>query len=477
MTNIELINLFYFFNVIFLILYTFFFLRYKQKINHYFVHLVNFFILSEAITIEYSILDELIIIFYFFIFLINIKKFNINKIKLFIRNNNYIILISILLIVYFSLNILFEVYQSKDFRLLRFIVVYFSLAMLFIISYNNTNKNLLNINNYQIIFFLSGSLLLFLIVQGLVSEIFFYNGKIITQGYSWPGTARTSILIPIFIISAYKVSLSQKKPLKIFLPCVIFSITWCMYYDTKTGLLLSIATLIYVCLNINLKKILILLFILILTYLANLIHSHRDGIFNKSINLIELVTGNLKHNFGAYIFENSKEKSQREQVENNIINKNNQTNFLKFKINVSPRIAQYIALQNYLNESSISKILFGNGYYSHKTIMVPYIKEIYTNFEINKNNSAYIDLTRIDDQDIKIFRTTSVIALIIDVGIIGILILILTIFLSLIKNVLNQKSISQLIIIFPIIFLFFIINISDSLLIFSLLYYQRLFKI
>ena len=93
--------------------------------------------------------------------------------------------------------------------------------------------------------------------------------------------------------------------------------------------------------------------------------------------------------------------------------------------------------------------------------MVPYIKKIYTNFEINKNYSAYVGLTRIDNQDIKIFRTTSVIALIIDVGIIGILILVLTIFLSLIKNILDQKSISQFIIIFPIIFLFFIVYIND----------------
>lgn len=477
MTNIELINLFYFFNVIFILLYTFFFLRYKQKINHFFVHLVNFFILSEAITIEYSILDELIIIVYFFIFLINFKKFNISKIKFFIKNNNFIIFISILLIVYFSLNILFEVYQSKDFRLLRFIVVYFSLAMLFAISFYNPNKNLLKINNYQIIFFLSGSLLLFLFVQGLVSEIFFYNGKIISQGYSWPGTARTSILIPIFIICAHKVSLPLKRPNILFLPCVIFSITWCMYYDTRTGLMLILATLIYLFLSMNLKKILILLFLLIITYLTNLIHAHRDGIFDKNINITELVIGNIKHNTGAYIFENSRQKSQREQVENSSILKNNQINFLNFKINVTARIAQYVALQNYLSESSFLEILFGSGYYSHKTIMVPYIKEIYTNFEINKNNSAHAYLTRIDDQDIKIFRTTSAIALIIDVGIIGILILILTIFLPLITNVLSQKSINQLIIIFPIFFLFFIINISDSLLIFSLLYYQRLFKI
>lgn len=477
MTNVELINLFYFFNVIFLLLYTFFFLRYKKKINHYFVHLVNFFILSEAITIEYSILDELIIIVYFFIFLINIKKFNINKIKFFIKNNNLVIFISILLIVYFSLNIFFEVYQSKDFRLLRFILVYFSLAMLFAISFYNTNKNLLKINNYLIIFFLSGSLLLFLFVQGLVSEIFFYNGKIISQGYSWPGTARTSILIPIFIICAHKVSLTLKRPNILFLTCVIFSITWCMYYDTRTGLILSLSTLTYISLSMNLKKILILLFFLIITYLTNLIHAHQDRLFDKNINIIELVTGNIKHNTGAYIFENSRQKSQREEVENSSILKNNQINFLNFKINVTARIAQYVALQNYLNESSFSEILFGNGYYSHKTIMVPYIKEIYKNFGINKNDSTYADLTRIDNQNIKIFRTTSAIALIIDVGIIGILILILTIFLPLITNVLSQKSINQLIIIFPIFFLFFIINISDSLLIFSLLYYQRLFKI
>ena len=115
MTNIELINLFYFFNVIFLFLYTFFFLRYKQKINHYFVHLVNFFILSEAITIEYSLLDELIIIVYFFIFLIKIKKFNINQIKFFIKNNNSIVCISIVLVIYFCLNIFVRGLSIKDF--------------------------------------------------------------------------------------------------------------------------------------------------------------------------------------------------------------------------------------------------------------------------------------------------------------------------------------------------------------------------
>lgn len=477
MTNIELINLFYFFNVIFLFLYTFFFLRYKQKINHYFVHLVNFFILSEAITIEYSLLDELIIIVYFFIFLINIKKFNINQIKFFIKNNNSIVCISIVLVIYFCLNILFEVYQSKDFRLLRFIVVYFSLGILFILSFYNANKKLLNLNNYQIIFFLSGSLLLFLFAQGIVSEIFYNDGKIITQGYSWPGTARTSILIPIFIISAHKISLSLKKPFIFFLPCVVFSIVWCMYYDTKTGFILSLASFIYISLSMNLKKILIMSFFLIVSYLTSLIYAHKDQIFDKSTNIIELVESNLKHNAGLYIFENPEKEFQREQVGNSVETKNNQINFLNFKINVSARIGQYIALQNYLKESSFSEILFGHGYYSHKTIMVPYIKKIYTNFEINKNYSAYVGLTRIDNQDIKIFRTTSVIALIIDVGIIGILILVLTIFLSLIKNILNQKSISQLIIIFPIIFLFFIVNINDSLLIFSLLYYQKLFKI
>ena len=111
---------------------------------------------------------------------------------------------------------MFEVYQSKDFRLLRFIVVYFSLGILFILSFYNANKKLLNLNNYQIIFFLSGSLLLFLFAQGIVSEIFYNDGKIITQGYSWPGTARTSILIPIFIISAHKISLSLKKTIYIF---------------------------------------------------------------------------------------------------------------------------------------------------------------------------------------------------------------------------------------------------------------------
>ena len=136
--------------------------------------------------------------------------------------------------------------------------------------------------------------MLFLFAQGIVSEIFYNDGKIITQGYSWPGTARTSILIPIFIISAHKISLSLKKPFIFFLPCVVFSIVWCMYYDTKTGFILSLASFIYISLSMNLKKILIMSFFLIVSYLTSLFYAHKDQIFDKSTNII-VVKDNLKH--------------------------------------------------------------------------------------------------------------------------------------------------------------------------------------
>ena len=78
-------------------------------------------------------------------------------------------------------------------------------------------------------------------------------------------------------------------------------------YDTKTGFILSLASFIYIFLSMNLKKILIMSFFLIVSYLTSLIYAHKDQIFDKSTNIIELVEVNLKHNAGLYIFENPKE--------------------------------------------------------------------------------------------------------------------------------------------------------------------------
>ena len=58
-----------------------------------------------------------------------------------------------------------------------------------------------------------------------------------------------------------------------------------MYYDTRTGLILSLSTLIYLSLSMNLKKILILLLFVIITYLTNLIHAHQARLFDKNINI------------------------------------------------------------------------------------------------------------------------------------------------------------------------------------------------
>ena len=97
-------------------------------------------------------------------------------------------------------------------------------------------------------------------------------------------------------------------------------------------------------------------FFLIVSYLTSLIYAHKDQIFDKSTNIIELVKANLKHNAGLYIFENPEKEFQREQVGNSVETKNNQINFLNFKINVSARIGQYIALQNYLKVILVFKI-------------------------------------------------------------------------------------------------------------------------
>jgi len=93
---------------------------------------------------------------------------------------------------------------------------------------------------------------------------------------------------------------------------------------------------------------------------------------------------------------------------------------------------------------NVKTFFIGDGFLSHRYTILPHIKKLYSK---NKDlmTESLIKGTRVDDSDIKIFRTTGFIALLLDTGLIGMILFMLLFITSMFKIYqINQLSLLRM---------------------------------
>ena len=87
---------------------------------------------------------------------------------------------------------------------------------------------------------------------------------------------------------------------------------------------------------------------------------------------------------------------------------------------------------------NVKTFLIGDGFYSHRFTILPHIKKLYSE---NKDSMTeqLIKGTRVDDTNIKIFRTNGFVALLVDTGLIGMILFMLLFIISIFKIIYINK--------------------------------------
>ena len=497
----------------------------KQKVIFY---IFVFFLLSEVITIfNYSIVDEVSLLGIIFYYCHNKKEQIVNFIS---SEKKIFFLLAIIINLYFSINIILEIIETKDIRLIRFSYLFLAMTFIFffvMFIHRGYEKVEFTKANYKFLFLLITFSIYYLIAKGEILELHALYGRILDQGKTWSGTFRSSLLIIFYsIVTIQCYFLSKKKYRLYYIYVFLFTcLLWASYFDTRSGTIFAMMGLCYVVLMLdNLRhKIFSLLFFIMIFMILSI----KGDIKNFTADYIST---NLKHNFDINIFYDTdlelnkkiidinkiypqnkdslidKIKNLEETVNNNKdLNENriNELNLeikkLKNKLEVKirnereknyktktsnlSRLAQYRAFYKYVSQSNLKDFLIGSGVYSHKLLLVPYIDKVYKKYKIAElEKHSYAKQDRNDTSNLKIFRTNSFIGMFVDYGLIGLLILILIViypFYIFIKDKSDswKNKYQILLLVLPTIGSYMYINVTDSLLLFTYFYFIIFFKI
>ena len=466
----EVITLFQYFNIIIffsLLVGLYFYL----KKNILFLILI-FFVLSETITIfNKSIVDEIslsiLIIYYFFKKKEEIINFFINEKKIYLY-------FAILLNLYLLLNVFFEFLDTGDIRLFRFTYLYLTITSLIFLSiffHKGLESTKLTKNNFIILFYLISICFIYLMLKAEILDSYQLYGRTLDQGKTWSGTARSSLILVLFSLVSSQCYNFSKNNYKLYyiIFCIFLSLFWSIYFDTRSGTIFSFLGFIYLFLSTNnFRHKIISLLIFIITFVGLTIKGDK-----KNLHADYLKT-NLKHNFSINVFYDQNFETdlkifnidKMQSMSDEMRKKMREKNYFTVTSNLS-RLAQYKSFYSYLNDSDIVEIIFGNGAYSHRTILVPYINKYYKQFKIKQlEEYSYPKGMRNDTSEIKIFRTNSFIGIVVDYGIVGLLIFTSIVILPLIYFI-KKKPLS----------VYLYVNASDSLLLLSFYYFINFLRV
>jgi hypothetical protein len=498
----EAISFFQYFNIIIFslaLIYASFTIN-KQKIIFY---IFIFFLLSEVMTIfKYSIIDEVSFLGLIFYYCLNNKQKIVN---FFSKEKKIYFILAIIINLYFSLNIILEIVETKDIRLIRFSYLFLAMTFIFFISmfiHKGYEKVEFTKSNYKFFFTLITICIYYIIIKGEILDQHALYGRILDQGETWSGTFRLSLIIIFYtIVTVQCYFLSEKKYQFYYVLGFLFTcLLWASYFDTRSGTIFTIMGLSYLILNLNNIKhsIFSLLFFIFIFVILSI----KGEIKNLTSDFI---TTNLKHNFRINIFydvglENNVEiidisKIYPKDKKHLIGDKKHLIDGIEEKIRTAreknyrtrtsnlSRLAQYSAFYEYVKRTNLKIFLLGNGVYSHKILLVPYIDKIYLKYKIAElEKYSYAKQSRNDTTNLKVFRTNSFIGTFVDFGIIGVILLIFVIiypFYLLIKDRSSSWNYKYkiLLLVLPTTGSYLYINATDSLLLFIFFYFVSFFKI
>ncbi len=491
--------------------------------------------MSEVITIfKYSIIDEVFLLGIIFYYCYNKKEQIVNFIS---SEKKIFFILAIIINLYFSINIILEIIETKDIRLLRFSYLFLAMTFIFFFAmfiHRGYEKVEFTKANYKFLFLLITFSIYYLIAKGEILELYALYGRILDQGKTWSGTFRSSLLIIFYaIVTIQCYFLSKKKYRLYYIYGFLFTcLLWSSYFDTRSGTIFAMIGLCYVVLMLDnfRHKIFSLLFFIIIFITLSI----KGEIKNFTTDYIST---NLKHNFDINIFYDKDLELNKKIIDINKIypqnkdplidkshkktldeirnlqkalnNKNlnkDQINELKLKIkekeneleekirnereknyktrtsNLS-RLAQYRAFYEYISQANLKDFLIGSGVYSHKLLLIPYIDKVYKKYKIAElEKHSYAKHERNDTSNLKIFRTNSFIGMFVDYGLIGLLILIFIViypFFIFVKDKSDswKNKYKILLLVFPTIGSYMYINATDSLLLFAYFYFISFFKI
>ena len=481
------------------------FFTYKKNHDINFIFLI-YLLLSEVVTFKYSIIDK-IIFFFLLIHIFNIR----DKIKdIFLKINIFQKIFLLLFLIFFNINIFNEMYNTHDYLLFIFSFFYSSLVLFFLFNIflikNKYNFSGATLN--QIIFFI-----LFLVGYIFFIKffsLFYFDQSInVMQGKTWFGSARLVTIIAILLLVSlinFLKNYNKYNFVLLFLSLTISFFTSTIL-DSRSIFLCALIFLIlsfFYVKKLNLK--IILLLSLIIGQIVPIINWNTDKyvrskahelsnflreqkIINNSV-IIEVLGKKIsvknlsmickQDNFSEQCIYNYFKNSSnfiyfsehfRHNLDMNVFffNKNE----LKNSNNLS-RQAHYLAFYYYLQDESILRILIGNGFYSHKVKMSKYFQRSYYELQVNKYDFTMYQGSRIDNAETKSFRTNSLISMTFDVGIFGIIFL-LMIFFSSINQLFKDKNYLGFFTILTLLSLALIINISNSGMIFALVIMPNIF--
>jgi hypothetical protein len=500
-----MLNFFYTTNFLLVILtsvYAFFIYKKNRDINFIFI---IYLLLSEVVTFKYSIIDKIIfLLLLIYIFTIRVKIKDI-FLKLNILQKTFLLLF----LIFFNVNIFNEIYNTHNYLLFIFSFFYSSLVLFFLFNIflmknkNNFSKTTL----MQLILFIL-FLIGYLFFKKFFSLYYFDENINLMQGKTWFGSARlVSIITVLLLLSTINFLKNQSKCnfILLFLSLTI-SFFASSTLDSRSIFLCTLIFLILTFFYIKKLNLRIILFLsLIIGQIVPIINWNTDRYVRiKAYELSSIFTQQKKIDNSLIIevlgkkisIENlskicKKDNFSEECIYNVFKNYSNSLYFTEhfkhlldlnvfvadekkeYSSNVS-RQAHYLAFYNYLKEEKLLRILIGNGFYSHKEKMSSYFHKSYNELNVHKYNFTMYKGSRIDNNQTYIFRTNSLISMTFDVGIFGV-ILLLIIFFSSLNQLFKDKNYLALFAALILLSLALIINISSSGMIFALVIMPNIF--
>ena len=508
-----MINFAIYSNVIFLIyttIFCYFLYRAHKDLSLVFV---IFLICSELISFKYSIIDEII----FILLILYGFKFWREILNSLINLKTHYKLFLLVFLLYINFNIFFQIYHGQSLKLLVFSFFYSSLVFLFLLNraliLTKDCKTYSELAIKKIAYYIF-SVMAFVLFIKYVGHYYYLSDINLLQGNTWPGSARLLTLISLLLLILGKIFLNNKNNYNFISLClgICFSGFFGRYLDSQSIVIIFFlfTTIYFLIISGFIKKIIILLCLWPGYFMPLIITDVDSYIKAKSNNLSKIILSSgikfpdRKHEMlgvkikYSFILEKCGDIKDIDKLTNCIISlyrTKSASNFTMIVHNLSDisnvnfwskekdsnnpsshlgRRTHYLALYDYLKSTSLLQISLGNGFYSHKLSMTKYFQSAYEIMKPNQYNFEMYKGSRLDGKDSEIFRTNSLISLIYDIGIFGIIGLIILLFPS--YNQLYKSKNYLALITFSIwLSLGLIINITSAGFIFGLILMPNIF--
>jgi hypothetical protein len=384
-----------------------------------------------------------------------------------------------------------------DIRIFRFVIFFLGLLPIYFSIYlalDDINKN----NKIFNFIILASFIYLFLYFLIGIFYDYYFISQFSSQNYFWSGTSYAFYSILITLIANYKLLEKSSNIKKKFIGYSLFTllIYMGMYFDSR---MVQVSTLVFVFSFLLSKQVKTLLILFItytivvtafITYQNSWIQVSKVSTNDQGQTIVTTSQGNGQSDLIEVQIESN--QASTEIIDKKLVLEHLYTinaiktyfkhnlvgSFAIFQGNDSDftRLLQFKSTLDLLNDSGPFNQLFGYGIYSHRLKLVDYVNYYFSkNFlkiaeyeKANKLSDSRSDLKN----EIKIYRTNSLNALIIDTGIIGLILTIALFFISImsiIRSTFVYKYHTSLFLIISFFWMLFS-NITDIYLFYILLF-------